>query len=439
MFKLVRKLGKKGIWLIVCSVFISFIFIPSIVKAEKVTLKFWLTTAELEEVTAWKELSEEYMTEHPNVTVEVQDIPSTTMGGGEQKVLTAFAGGTAPDVMLTSDETLMGFAKRRSFADLGPLMKKHPIVDPEDMFPHIMEMFQYEGKQYGIPSNGGPIIVYYNKTLFKEAGLNYPSYSWTMDDILEDWKKLTKDVDNDGRIDQFGVEITKNWIYFMPWLIMYGAEYLSPLPFREGETRCAVNCPEGIKAFQWWQDLRWKHNVTPTPAQEGILAGELFKTGRTASRVTGPWMLGEYRKVEGLNWDIAHTPTGPKGYKATRWTYDGLIITQQSKYKEETWEFMEFLMSPTGQRSIAKRGLSIPALISVAYEPVYLRPDTPQHEEIMLEAMEQYARIQPYNPYWEEISVALQEQVDLLLLNKISAKECVERMEKEVNEILGVE
>lgn len=435
MFKLIGKLMGKGIWLIICSMFIGLIFVPSIVRAKKVTLKYWLCTGPtLEETKHWKELAKQYMAEHPDVIVKTEHIT----GNIEPKVLTAFAGGTAPDVLDFQDEPFIGFAKRGVFMDIGPLMEKFPIVNPEDLFPHAMEMFLYNGKQYAMPIAGGPITVFYNKTLFEKAGLNYPTYSWTINDCLEGWKKLTQDIDNDGRIDQFGTSMTTGWVYFMPWLFMHGTRFLSPIPYVQGVTRSAINCPEGIEALQWWQDLRWKHNLTPTPAQEGLLGAEWFKTGRVASTVTGPWMFGEYRAVKGLNWDIAHMPTGPKGYKATRWSYDGLMISEQSKHKEEAWKFIGFIMSPRGQRFITKEGTSLPSLMSVASEPAFVRPDTPQHEEIMLEVLKKYARLQPYNPYWAEVGRAIQKQVDLLLLNKISAKECAKRMEEAVNEVLGV-
>ena len=68
-----------------------------------------------------------------------------------------------------------------------------------------------EGHLYGVPKYQGTLVLYYNKDLFDEYAVSYPTAAWTHDDYLAAMKELTKDIDGDGRTDVWGSMIDIGW------------------------------------------------------------------------------------------------------------------------------------------------------------------------------------------------------------------------------------
>lgn len=77
--------------------------------------------------------------------------------------------------------------------DLTDKIKDSDLIDPENYPEDIWGLYTYDDKYYAVPKDIDTIALWYNKTLFDEAGLDYPTADWTWDDVTEAAKKLTKD------------------------------------------------------------------------------------------------------------------------------------------------------------------------------------------------------------------------------------------------------
>ena len=85
------------------------------------------------------------------------------------------AAGTAPDVIDVQDEPFAAYSKMGQFEDLGPYVARTAaLYAPERFFHSALETFRVNGIQYGLPWNGGQLMIYYNRKLFREAGLRIP-------------------------------------------------------------------------------------------------------------------------------------------------------------------------------------------------------------------------------------------------------------------------
>ena len=382
-----------------------------------------------EEWKLWQRIARSFEDQNPDVRMKLLYWPGPNY---EDKVRLVMAAGTAPDVLSAQDEPFPAYCELNQFEDLTPYLERHKEeYAPELYFPTSLEAFQYKGKQRALPWNGGQLMVYYNKRLFREAGLpDPPPKDWSIDEFTTYAKKLTRDDEGDGRIDQFGYEINANWMYsLIPYAWIFGTDVI------DAELkRCTLNNPRGIAALQWLRDLRYKHRAAPTAAEFTGAGGAIFMTGKLGMEINGPWRLPFMRETD-VEWDIWHMPVGPTGERWTRGTWDALTMYRQSRVKEQAWRFIRHATGKAGQRMVAEAGRAIPPRKSEAFSPGFLRPDTPQHEERFLEGMS-YFRTQRIPLKWAEMNVILTRETEALLTADGNAEEAAKNIETDVNKVL---
>jgi len=351
-------------------------------------------------------------------------------GNYEDRLKLVMAAGTAPDVVTVQDEPFAAYCARNQFLDLTPFIRRHPReYAPDRFFPTALEVFRYRGRQYTLPWNGGMVLVYYNKTLFDAAGLPYPARDWTWSDFLTACRRLTRDLDGDGRIDQYGFELPTHWMNALPFIWSAGGDTLS-----DDMTRPTWSDPRTLAGLRFMYDLRFEHRVVPLAAEfTGLDQNTLFMTRRVAMVHNGPWGLPFMRQT-GLDWDIAHMPIGPAG-RWTRATWDGVSIFRRSRHPEAAWKFIHFLCGERGQWHVAHSGRALPARRSQA--AAFVRADTPQREEVFLEAMEMgYARLQKMPERWAQIDSECRPEMERLLLGRQTPEEMASSLQRKVTRIL---
>ena len=192
--------------------------------------------------------------EKENFGIKVKPIYSGTYQETLVKALTAHKSGTPPvtSVLLSTDMFTL--------IDEDAIV---PIegVDMKAFYPAFMANSQTGGKVWGVPFQRSTIVLYWNKELFKEAGLdpNKPPQSW--DEMLAYAQKLTKR-DAAGNVTQWGVQIPSSG--FPYWLFQglttpNGVELMNA-----AGTETYFDRPEVIQALTYWVDLGRKHKVMST-------------------------------------------------------------------------------------------------------------------------------------------------------------------------------
>lgn len=123
-----------------------------------------------------KKQAEAFEEKYPGVTVNVQVIPRT---GYDQKIMTQIAAGSAPDIIGTGDVMIPTLVNRNFALDLTPYMESDPEFDSSDWYPEILEGLNYDGKVVGLSDNWDTQAMYYNRALFRAAGVAEPTADWT--------------------------------------------------------------------------------------------------------------------------------------------------------------------------------------------------------------------------------------------------------------------
>ena len=297
---------------------------------EPITLKYWQNEAYRFEVT--KPRFVEYQKLHPNIKIE-----ATVTSGPEywQKLLLGVASNIVPDMFAFWDPKLGQFVD---------LLEPYP----EHLFRHDemrkefagMDAYIFDGKLYYFPVGQMAGLLYYNKDIWKGAGLTENDIPGTWEELRKVAKKLTK-YDSYENIEQSGLDEV-GW----PWVISDWNNQLGGWIFSKDGSRPLVNTPTYIKATQFMSDLIREDHVMEQGFPDFY---EGFGTGLAAMTLVWTWFTGSLiTEFPDLNYGVALPPTPGGGNLPSRGRSTaeaGLAVFKSvpEDRKKETWKFIEWL------------------------------------------------------------------------------------------------
>ena len=384
---------------------------PSQVPQEGITLRFenWEVTPE--QLKLWQEVVDKFNQTHPGIKVKFQPVQ-----GGSEKILIEMAGGSAPDVFFWCAPTILTpLVEKKSVLSLASFIKEDGI-NPEDYFSSAWQASCYGEGMYGLPCYWAVTAIAYNKDLFDKVDISYPEENWTWDDFLAIAQKLT--ITKDGRIVQYGCTPPRNIV------TCFGASFFNK------KQEITIDTPEVKNAFQFLQDLRYEHKVSPSMAQlpPDSYRGEIefFMTGRVAMFAVESWVLSVLKKIKDFSWDIAPMPR-VKGKKRKIEEGNGcLCIATQTEHPKQSWEFIKFACGPEGQEILGRGGNNIPSLKKSA--DVFFVPP-PEHIKTFINQIQDVAFSPGRFPWYREWEMTvLRSELDKLVLNKQTPEETIKNL-----------
>jgi len=329
----------------------------------------WALPADPNAIKASQKQADLFHQMHPAITVKILQIPNNQ--NYDIKVQTLIAGGAAPDLFGSGDVILPTLFQKGYARDLSPYITRDRY-DLSDFFQQEFRAFRYKGDVYALTDNWDTQILYYNKDLFRKAGMAFPSASWTWQDFRAAAIKLTH---GSGPSKQFGAVFT-SWfapVYDLIW--SYGGDIFSA----DGKSTL-LNQPAAENAIQWLADLYNKDKVSPTPAMLGSNGPDLrFMGGRVAMMIDGGrWWASEFVGPPGItkfDWAAAPIPKGPAG-RANFFHIGCYLIARSAKNPDAAWEFLKFLLSKQGIAIAAADQQGIPSRLSLANDPSFAKDPT---------------------------------------------------------------
>jgi len=304
----------------------------------------------------------EFERRHSNIDVRV-----LSMGAGgmnPQKLMTAIVGKVPPDVIHQDRFTIGDWASRDTFMPLDKLIardrKKSDGIRPQEFYKACWAEATYKGKVYAIPFNTDDRALYYNRALFREAGLdpNKPPQTW--DELLDYSKKLTQ-YRKDGGFERVGFipNFGNSWLYLYSW--QNGGEFMST----DGR-KCTMNNRYSVDSLKYmtsvYDALKGVEGINSFSS--GFKANELdpFLTGLVAMKIDGNWFLdGIARYGPDLDFAVAPAPIPRERFegkgrfagqpKFITWSGGfSLAIPRGAKHVEESWSFVKWMVSPEAAR-----------------------------------------------------------------------------------------
>jgi multiple sugar transport system substrate-binding protein len=301
---------------------------------------------------------------HPDIHVKLQTVTNDEY---DTKLNALIAAGNPPDAGYVHEKSAIEWGEKGILEDLEPNFAKDSSINPDD----YIGLYRNKGKTYGIALGQEIILLYYNKELFEEAGIEPPSADpqnpWTWDQFVEAAQKLTVDVNgnhptdpdfNPDKIKTYGTMIGTNWITLEPLLLSNGGGYVS----RDGK-EILFNKPESIEVFQKVADLSFKYHVAPSPQKATTLpsATVMVQNKQLAMYMNGNWDNATFGE-NGYQPGYAAVPIFKKPaniiFGASTSIFSG------SKHKEAAWEFLRYLADPNSMNSMYADSVWIPPLKS---------------------------------------------------------------------------
>ena len=339
-------------------------------------------------------------TEHANWKIKLESLPHQ---GGVEPIATQITSGTLPDVLLVDGSSVQQWIRQGAFSNLNGFIVESE-VDLGDFFPGTIDQFAYDNKQWGIPNDAVPEVVYYNKEMFDAAGLAYPTDDWSYEQMREAAKKLT--LDGEGRnatdpdfdaenIVQWGWNRTPQHIWARHYIRIWGTDHCTNADC----TLMDLTNPEVVAAYQWWADMAQEDHSVPvdlyTGEQTGV-AGDAFLAGKAAMGFNNVAATTQLNEQSTIKYDIVQPFKGVNGNRYGRLSTQGYVIAATSEQQEAAWTLIQLLTSdPFLTEYVAKPGHSIPARRSAAR--FALNPDKePANQQAILDAMEYEEVFRPF-------------------------------------------
>ena len=242
--------------------------------------------------------------------------------------------GKEPDVFMVLGQDFNQFAEIGIMKDLEPLMGADPEFDKNAYYATTLRSGQYDGRQYALPYETVPMLMFVNKSLLNKEGLSVPDNDWTWDDLYEICGRITKDRDGDGLLDQFGM-------YNYGWMeaaYSNGAEL-----FDENGRESYFNddkVTEAVRFAKQISDLSQMRKVTKDDFDAGNVAFMPLPFTEYRTYKTYPYKIKKYTKFQ---WDCITLPAGKSGGNTS--VIDTLLMGISSNTNQErlAWEFLKLL------------------------------------------------------------------------------------------------
>ena len=282
--------------------------------------------------------------EKENPGIKLKPIYSGSYQESIAKALTAVKAGEPPvtSILLSTDMyTLIDEDAIVPFDDL--------LKTPEDrawlksFYPAFMENSQTGGKTWGIPFQRSTIVLYWNKDMFKEAGLdpNRPPQNWQ--EQLQYAQKLTKR-DASGNATQWGLQIPSSgfpyWL-FQALAIQNGVNLMNP-----AGTQTFYDRPEVIQALAYWVDLARKHKVHPEGIVEWGTTPRDFFERKMAMMWTTTGNLTNVKNNAKFDFGVAMLPAGKQRGSPTGGGNFYIFKKSTPAQREAAMKFIKWVTQP---------------------------------------------------------------------------------------------
>jgi multiple sugar transport system substrate-binding protein len=360
---------------------------------------------------AWKKV-------HPEIPLTVDLIPIT---GYQDKFTAAALGGTPPDIVDLDVSWLSSVANQHL---LQPLTDLASTADVKDYAPGPWKASQYKGVQYAIPDRSSSTVLFYNKTMFDNAGVAYPSGNWTFADMLKDAKALTNASKN-----QYGMGVSadlsdpQNAMDLLADTVWgSGGDFMNA-----AQTKATINSPKAVAGIQYWANLYTKYKVSP-PGTPGFATTRdivpLFEANQVAMFVGGSNNLPTLDANTNVKYGTVLSPEKVNisgGYT--------MAVPVGAKNPAAAKVFIKWFNQPKVMAAMMNRTPSRLSALAIA-------PWNAAEYKVFNNALT-YSRSLPSVGTWSEMQTDIITDAQKILVGQSTAKQAADQMETQMTALLA--
>ena len=384
---------------------------------------------------AWLELENQiataYNEKQDKVVLAVEASP---WGQYWDKLQVSLAAGTAPDLIWMSGAMFLNLVEKGGLLDLTDLVGSTGFdISKYYTQPNI---FDWQGKMYGMPWSMGVQVLYVNKKAFQDAGVALPPEKWddpkwTWTEFLDTAKALTKGTERYGVESDNGMEF-----YWGNYVWSNGGDVLS-----KDQKHTALDTPEATEALQFAVDLIHKYNVAPKPNDPNVFqagAPRPFALGKVAMDLGNNAYIPDYvAQIKDFEWGLYPLPKAPKSGAKPAPSFNGnpICVAAKSQVAKQAFDALSFLSGEEGMHMVAAGKLTMPALKSAAESEPYITP--PPTGMMRLAEGKPYAQDLRFTKYWLEWVTKMGAELDKAFIGESSVPDAIKSAVSQCDQVLN--
>jgi len=389
----------------------------------RTTVRFWAFGREGEVV---RELVPEFERRHPDIRMEVQQVP---WSAAHEKLLTAYVGNATPDAAQLGNTWIPEFSSLRALAPLNARVVSSAATDRNDFFPGVWDTNVIDEETWGVPWYVDTRLIFYRTDLVAAAGAPWPPRSWA------EWREAMVRIKKHGGPGRFAILLPiDEWQQPVVLGLQNGATLLD----KEGR-HGAFRDPRFRQAMVFYLDL-YRDGLAPALDLQGIAnMYQQLAEGYFAMVITGPWNLGEFKNR--LPADMQDRwATAPLPPPAADMPYPGfalaggssLVLFRRAKSPDAAWKWLEFLSEPAQQARFYELSGDLPARSS-AWKLAGLAAD-PRAASFLT----QLGRVAPTPkvPEWEQIATRVAEAAEQVMRGNRDLDKALAALDADVDRML---
>jgi len=398
-------------------------------STEPVTLRWAMWSGSPDETKIWQGLADEVKRKHPNITVKLE---TTTFPNYWDKLQTQLASETQADILGMQAARMPGFAARGALQPMQEQIDANPGVEFKDFFPVIENGLSFRDEVHALAYDLGPPVLYYNRDVFRQAGVEPPPPDEPMS--WEEFRAKARDL-TDRAERRFGYVQSPTVDWLIPWIWSGGGDYMNA-----DASASTLDSPESRAALQFLSDL-WVKDRSAAPITDlanpnsGV---ERFSSGRVGMHMDGPWQIVNIRANSDFDWDVAPIPAGPAG--SIGWANgSGFGISKVTKNADAAFKAISVITGKAALAGLTKAGRGYPARQSAV--PIFEGERPPRNAGVVQRILNsEVGETRPYRATstWQETDVMLtQELVPAVFLGKPSIDEAVASIKPKFDRLLA--
>ena len=380
----------------------------------QITFSGWGDEAEQK---VWRDAIARFNKVYPDVKVTYQPVPADF----QTKLKAQMAANQAPDTFYVDGELMTAFGATGKLLALDDYLSQAGL-QKSDWLESLLPVFTNQGKLYAIPKDFGTLGLVYLPDMFTAAGVKEPTADWTMDDLKNAAKQLTK-----GRV--YGFCMAPDWARFAPSLFQLGGDFTDA-----NFTKATFNSPEAVQAAQYWADMKLKDKSLASPSDVGSgWCGEAIAKQQVAMTWEGGWMIPFLAKdFKDVKYKILPLPKGAKGVSDILFT-NGIGVNAATKFPKASAALALYLGSRENQEAILQTGFALPSTKASLDHPWF--KDHPN--EAALAQMGKVGKLAYWGPNGAKVQDAVSKSLEKVWLGQSEPKAALDSGVDQANKDLA--
>lgn len=396
-------------------------------SSEKIqlTMAAWGNPAEIK---VYQRGLDEYEKQHKNVSIKLIPVPGDNY---EQKLLTQLSGGQAHDIFYVGSETMPKLVETGKIAELTDFLESdESYVKADEFADGLWGAARQNDKIYGVSVDNNPYLMYYNKKVLKEAGIektpqdHFEEGTWNWDTFAE----MTGKIVESGKR---GFVAENNSGHLFSWVWSNGGHL-----FDEDGNYILEENAQAQETFKYLERLVKGGNITYSGSlPKGQGADAMFMSNQVGFVAAGRWLTPMFSENKALEFDYIPWPTNTGNeMEPAAIAIAYMSVSKESKHIDEAMKFLSYYTSAEGQKArLADNGNAVPSVNGV--DELITDDAVPEHADYLIEARN-IGKVEDQQVMIPGMESEIKDLMDLMYLGKQDAEKTMEAVSKKAKEMI---